>query len=139
MGPGKGLERSRLAQIRPRLDLICFNQDKAGEGQRRKTSCCHTCLLPKAALYLLLHCLQLGGHHPDLADESIHWEGEKHTCLLLIQRDICARRSKRLTHTKGLPLLPSPLETDKKGSFLVSTKQGGCVREENTHSPKLLT
>ena len=113
--------------------------DKSSEGQRRKTSCCHYCVLTKMALYLLYHCLQLGGHYPGLINESIHWEGEKHTCPLHIQRDTCVGQSQRLTHTKGLPPLPAPLETDKKGSFLVPTKGGGCGRGDSTHSPKLLT
>lgn len=108
--------------------------DKGVRGQRRKASCCHHCLLTETALYLLHHCLQLRGHHPDLINESTHWVGEKHTCLLHIQKDICDRQPKRLTHTKGLPLLPSLLETDKKGSFRVSTQRGGCGREENTLS-----
>lgn len=98
--------------------------DKGSGGQRRKPICCLQSLLTKAALYLLHHCLQLWGHHPDLINESVHWEGEKHThAPLYIQKDICVRQPKRLTHTEGLPLLSSPLETDKKGSFLVLHKR----------------
>lgn len=60
--------------------------------------------------------------------------GKTHTCPLHIQKDICARLPKRLTHTKDLPLLPSPLETDKKGSFLVFHKGGAMQGREHTLS-----
>lgn len=105
------------------------------QRQRRRPSCCHHHFLTEAALYLLHHCLQLGGHHPALINGSVHWEGAKHThAPLHIQKDICARLPKRLTHTKDLPLLPSPLETDKKGSFLVFHKAGAMQGREHTLS-----
>jgi len=121
------------------LSITQPTMDKSSEGQRRKSSCCHYRVFTKPALSLLYHCLQLAGHYPGLINERIHWEGGKHTCPLCVQRDICVGQSQRLTHTKGLPLLPARLETDKKGSFLVPTMGGGCGRRESTLSPKLLT
>lgn len=64
--------------------------------------------------------------------------GKTHTCPLHIQKDICVKLPKRLTHTKGLLLLPSPLETDKKGSFLIFHK-GGWLWQGREHTLNLLT
>ena len=125
----------RLAHIRPAHN----GQRRQGQWQRRETNCCHRSLLTKAVLYLLHHCLQLRGHHPDLINESVHWEGAKHTCPLHIQKDTCVRLPKRPTHTKDPPLLLHPWKQTRKAAFWYSTKRGGCGREENTHSLDLLT
>lgn len=114
--------------------------DKGSGGQRRKTSCCLHSLLTKAALYLLHHCVQLRGHHPDLINESVHWEGEKHTHAPSTYKRTFVSGSLRGWHTpRARPSSLHPQKQARKAAFWYPTKGGGCGREENTHSPKLLT
>lgn len=66
------------------------------------------------------HCWQLLRHHPDLINESVHWEVENtythapfHT-----QKHTCVREPRRLTHTEDPPLPP----LSRKAAFLVLHK-----------------
>lgn len=84
------------------------------------------------------HCWQLLRHHPDLINESVHWEVENTYTHMppSTHKSTLVLGSLGGWHTLRTRLSLPRLE---RQLFWCSTKEKGCGGEENKPSPKLLT